>query len=220
MPLWFGRSRAPFGLHRPLFRPQAARRAVRLQVSRVDHHCLRNGRLRRQAVHHPGEDALLAPSLPAIVERLRRAILLGGIAPPQTIAIDEDYATQDATIIDPRLAMALGEEWLKTSHLRFREPEKVAHRSVSSRSLNHAETARSMGPEPRVTVLQPKPIPKIGDNRQRPSQSPPAENARNRTPSHLQTGDHAARQRPEWHSPHSAAQPGSPTRPAHASARR
>ena len=35
---------------------------------------------------------------------------LGSIAPAQTIAVDEDYAAQNAPVIDARLAMALGEE--------------------------------------------------------------------------------------------------------------
>ncbi|WP_294982849.1 hypothetical protein, partial [Tabrizicola sp.] len=48
------------------------------------------------------------------------------------------------------LAMALGKEGLQPRHLRFGQPEKVAHRSVSSQSLNHAESGRSMGPDPSV----------------------------------------------------------------------
>lgn len=70
-------------------------------------------------------------------------------------------------------------------------------------------------------VSQPKPIPKIGDNRQRPRQIPTAENALHRTRPHLKTGDHAARQGPEWHSHHSAARAWlTDTASAHASARR
>ena len=88
----------------PPFRPQAGRRAVRLQIlaqagsnqwrmpAHVDHHRLRHGRLRDEALHHPGEDALVAPPLPTIVEGLRWAILPGRIASPQAIAIDEDNA--------------------------------------------------------------------------------------------------------------------------------
>jgi hypothetical protein len=67
------------------------------------------------------------------VKGLRRAILLWRIAPPQAIAIDEDYPAQHTPVIDTRLAMALGEEGLEPSHLRVGQPEKVAHRSVSLR---------------------------------------------------------------------------------------
>ena len=123
---------------------------MRLEIGRVDHHRPRNGRLGGQALHHPGEDALVAPSLPTVVEGLRRAIFLGGISPPQAIAIDEDYATQDPSVIDARLTVALGKEGLQARHLRVRQPEKVAHRSVSLRRLNHAAAASSMGPEPRA----------------------------------------------------------------------
>ena len=62
-----------------------------------------------QAFHHPGEDALVPPPLPAVVRRLRRAIFLGRIAPPQAVAIDEYYPAQDMPVIDARLAVAFGE---------------------------------------------------------------------------------------------------------------
>lgn len=72
---------------------------------------------------------------------------------------------QDPPIIDTRSAMALRKEGLKSRHLGVRQPEEVAHRSVSSRSLNHAKAATSIGPEPgpsRITLkdngkIQPKP---------------------------------------------------------------
>lgn len=66
---------------------------------------IRNRCLRLKAGHHAREDALLAP---AVVVRLGRAVFLGGIAPRQAIAIDEDYATQNTPAIDARLAMAHG----------------------------------------------------------------------------------------------------------------
>ena len=102
---------------------------MRLQIGRVYHHRLRNGRLGGQAFHHPGEDAFLAPALPTILEGLRWTILLGRIAPPQAIAIDEDNAAQDTKIINPRTTMALGKERAKARHLRFGQPEQGAHRS-------------------------------------------------------------------------------------------
>jgi hypothetical protein len=111
---------------------------VRLEIGRVDHHRLRNGGFAGQPIHHPGEDPFVTPPLPAVVEGLVRAIFLRRIAPTQAIAIDEDYPAQHTTVIDERLAMALGEEGLKPRHLRIGQPEKVAHRSVSLRSLNHA----------------------------------------------------------------------------------
>jgi hypothetical protein len=52
-------------------------------------------------------------------------MLLGRIAQPQTIEIDEDNAAQPATVIDPRLAMALGKDRVQPCHLRVRQPEKV-----------------------------------------------------------------------------------------------
>ena len=43
------------------------------------------------------------------------------------IAIDENNPTQDATIIDPRLAMRSGKEGFEALNLRRRQPVKVAH---------------------------------------------------------------------------------------------
>ena len=119
----------------------------------IDHHRLRGGGLRGQAFHHPGEDTFVAPALPSVVKGLRRAILLGRITPPQAIAIDEDNATQNATIIDARLTMALGKEGLQPRQLRVGQPEKVAKRPVTLRRLNHAARARSMGPDPKLHPL-------------------------------------------------------------------
>ena len=104
----------------------------------VDHHRFRDGGLGGQPSHHPGEDPLVAPPLPTIVEGLRRNILPRRIAPPQAIAVDENYAAQHPQIIDTGLAMALGKEGPQPRHLRFCLPEKVAHLSVSSQRLNHA----------------------------------------------------------------------------------
>lgn len=126
---------------------------MRLQVSRVDHHRLRDGSLSGQAIHHPGEDPPVAPPLPSIVEGLRRAVFFRRIAPPQPIAIDKDYAAQHPPVIDARLTVALGKEGLQTGHLRVGQPEKVAHDPVFLRSLNQAASARSTGPDPRGTSV-------------------------------------------------------------------
>jgi hypothetical protein len=48
--------------------PQAGRRALRLQIDRVDHDRLRRGARGRQSFHYAEEDTPLAPSLPPIVE--------------------------------------------------------------------------------------------------------------------------------------------------------
>ena len=72
------------------------------------------------------------------------------ITPTQVITIYEDNATQHGTIIDARLAMTFGKEALRPRHLRVGQPEKVAYRSVSLQGLNHAASARSMGPDPSI----------------------------------------------------------------------
>lgn len=81
----------------------SGRRAVCLQVDRVDHHRLRNGCFGGQAIHHTDEDIFVAPPLPTVVKGLRRPIIRRS-ASPQTIAVDEDFAAQHPLVIDARLA--------------------------------------------------------------------------------------------------------------------
>src|SRR3546814_1300977 len=118
----------------PPFYPKAGCRAVRFEIGRVDHDRLAFGSLRcRQAFHHADEDAFVAPPLPAIVERLCRAIFSRRIPPPQPITIDEDDTAQNAPVINPRTAMALRKIGLKTRHLLVRQPIQITHHSGSSR---------------------------------------------------------------------------------------
>jgi hypothetical protein len=96
---------------------------MRLQVGRVDHDGLLLGTFGGQSFHHPGEDPHVTPPLPSVVEGLRRAIFTRRIAPPQAIAIDEDYTAQDPPIIDARLTVALWKERFQPLHLLVRQPE-------------------------------------------------------------------------------------------------
>ncbi len=98
-----------------------------LQVGGIAHHGLLFTVFGGQTRHHPGEDAFVAPPLPTVIERLVWAIGRRGIAPSQPIAINEDNAAQHTSIIDAWFAMGLGEEGLKTRHLRIAQPEKIRH---------------------------------------------------------------------------------------------
>ena len=80
---------------------------MRLQIGRVDHDRLVFGALGGEADQDPSEDPVVAPAFPAVVEGLRRAVFLRRVAPAQPIAIDEDYAAQNATIINAGLAVTL-----------------------------------------------------------------------------------------------------------------
>lgn len=100
---------------------------MRFEICGIDHDRLGFRALSGQTRHDAGEHAHLAPLLPAIIQCLVRAVFLGRITPPQPIAIYEDYATQNAPVINARYAMALGEEGFQTLHLRVSQPEKIAH---------------------------------------------------------------------------------------------
>src|SRR3546814_3950141 len=110
----------------------------------VDHDRLALWRLRcGQALHHADEDAFVAPPLPAIIKRLRRAILPRRITPPEPIAVDEDDPAQNPSIVDPLAAMALRKIRLKTRHLLVRQPIQITHHS-GPRSEEHTSELQSL----------------------------------------------------------------------------
>lgn len=100
---------------------------MRLEIGRGDHHGATFGLNGGQALHHPDEDARLAPPLPAIVQRLVQSIDRRLIAPAQPVTIDEDDPAQHPAIIHPRLAVALGETGPPASHLLVCQPIQIAH---------------------------------------------------------------------------------------------
>ena len=77
----------PIWRPRPLFHPKARRRAMCLEICRVDHDRLVLGTLGGQAEHDPGKDAVFAPPLPTVVEGLGRTVFLRRVKPPQPIEI-------------------------------------------------------------------------------------------------------------------------------------
>jgi hypothetical protein len=98
--------------------------------------------------------SLSGPTLDA-VKGLRRTVLPRCIAPPQPVAIYEDYPAQNPPSIHAWLAMALRKERPQPLHLLVRQPEKIAHHyPLQFGSLNHAvreASRRSMGPDPSLT---------------------------------------------------------------------
>ena len=103
---------------------------MRFEISRIDHDRLALSTLARQTIHHRDEDPFVAPSLPAVVERLCRTVFPRRIAPPQPVAIDEDNAAQHAAIINPRLAMTPRKKRLKPRYLLIRQPYKTLMSSL------------------------------------------------------------------------------------------
>ena len=112
-----------------------------LQVGGVNHDRLLFTVVSGQADHHPGKDTLVAPPFPTVVEGLVGAVFPGGVPPPQPIAIDEDYSTQNPTVIDPRFAVGLGKVGLKTRHLSIAQPEEIRH--VTARFSNRESRDRA-----------------------------------------------------------------------------
>jgi len=82
---------------------------VRLRVGSIDLDRLVICPVSRKAVHHPSENTHDAPTLPPIVERLVRAILLWSIPPAQAVTVDENNPAQHTTVINTRPAVAFRE---------------------------------------------------------------------------------------------------------------
>ena len=105
-----------------------------LEIGRVDHDGLALCSLRHsQAFHHLEKDALVTPTFPAVIKRLGGAIFLWRIAPPEAVAVDENDAAQNASIINALATMALGEVRLKASHLLVRQPKQITHQQAPIR---------------------------------------------------------------------------------------
>ncbi|OAG71659.1 hypothetical protein A0J51_03154 [Gluconobacter japonicus] len=100
---------------------------MRLEIRRINHNRLRLGFRSRQAIHHPHENAHVAPTLPAIVERFVRTVFPGRITPAHTIAVHKNDAAQHTAVINARFAVALGKKRPQTFHLFVRQPKQVAH---------------------------------------------------------------------------------------------
>jgi hypothetical protein len=88
-------------------------------------------RFASQPPHDLREDAHVAPPFPAVVERFVRPVFLRGITPAQAIAINEDNAAQNASVIYTRHTTALRKVRAKTRHLIFAQPVKIAHKNPS-----------------------------------------------------------------------------------------
>ena len=96
-----------------------------LKVGCVDHDRLRLGASCSQTFHHSREHTGLAPTLPPIVQRLVWPIGAGRISPAQPIAVDEDDAAQNPSVVHPRPAVALGKERPQPLNLLIRQPKQA-----------------------------------------------------------------------------------------------
>jgi hypothetical protein len=110
-----------------------------LQAGVVEHDRLDLGPFCRKTRHNSGKHTQIAPSLPTVIQDLLRAVFTGRVIPPQPIVIDEDYAAENAPVINARFARLsgnrspgsisdlphLGEEGLQTSHQGVGQPERL-----------------------------------------------------------------------------------------------
>ncbi len=132
--------RRPPGRLAAPFRPQAGRRAARLERGRSDHRRIRDGGLGGRPSHRPGEDPRSWLHADQWLSPLTSTAFTGcrgsskGHVPlahraTASIAVDEDHPARHPPVMDARFAFAgspLGKEGLQPCHLRFFQPEEVA----------------------------------------------------------------------------------------------
>ena len=128
LPLAKGRTGDPANL-----RPQARSHPVCVQASRGGQSC-----------HHGEENTSFPPPLPSVLERPVWTILPRRIAPAQPVAVHESDAGQRQPIINPWLAVAVGDVRLKPRHLLVRQSKKPFIRS-SLASPEHDRDAQING---------------------------------------------------------------------------
>jgi hypothetical protein len=95
---------------------------VGLEIGRLNHDGLGLDLLGGYALHHPGEYAHVAPSLPAVIQCLVRPVFPRRIPPAQAVPVDENDPAQNAPVIDLGLVVTLGEIGRRTYHLPVHQP--------------------------------------------------------------------------------------------------
>lgn len=117
----------------------------------IDHDRLVFGAPSGQAHHDPGEDPVVAPALPPVVEGLRRAVFLRRVILPQTTVIDEDNPAQNVTVIDAELPLLFEKKGLRRTICVSVNQNRLVIDQVSLDGLNHDIRLKSMRPEPSET---------------------------------------------------------------------
>ena len=99
---------------------RSSRRAMGLQMGRVDHESIGFPALGNQGGENLVKHAKPTPSDEAVIDRLGRPIFGRRITPAQPILDYEDDAADDLPIINPRHPVRQRKIQLNTAHLRLR----------------------------------------------------------------------------------------------------
>lgn len=117
-----------------------------LEIGCVDHDGLLFTVRGHQTRHYPGEDALIAPPLPAIVECLVGAIGCRRITPSQAVAIDEDNPlnTRRSSMRVCRVISGGRAQGAPSAHPLARKGQICS--PLDFRTVNHDPMRKSRGP--------------------------------------------------------------------------
>ena len=122
---------------RPLFE-QVRRRAMGLEMRRVDHAPLRLRPLSGETGEDAVKDAEPAPADEAVIERFVRAIVLGRVFPLQAVADDVDNAAHHTPVIDPRHAMLELKMRRYPRHLALAQQKQITHHGILPDTVHHS----------------------------------------------------------------------------------
>lgn len=121
-----------------------------IQAGRIVHHRRPVAMPGSQTCQDPGEDALIAPPLPAVVRGLVRSVLLGCISPAQPIAINEGNSAQHRSIIHAWLAVGFGKKGRRRAVSASLSQKRSDMSPLCFRVPAHALPLKSTGPGPRL----------------------------------------------------------------------
>ena len=114
-------------VHAPLLHRKAGRRAMNFEICCVDLKCLLFTKIKGQTNQYLGEDALISPPLPTIVQRVVRPAFLGCSAPSQTDAIDKNIPTQNQSGVNTRFTVSFGKKGSRQAICSSHNQKKVRH---------------------------------------------------------------------------------------------
>lgn len=108
-------------------------RAVRLDVGAVDGGAFGDCARRRERLDQFSPEPFARPTVEAVVDRGRRAIVARAIAPPAADLENVDDAGDHSTIIDPASpALVPRQQGLNDRPLLVRQPKQAPHSSLQS----------------------------------------------------------------------------------------
>ena len=123
---------------------------VALAQAHIDHHSLLFAVFGGQAGHHPGEDTLVAPPFPTVVQRLMRPIASGASRHRKPLRLMKIIPLNTRRSSTRGLPCDLGKKGSRRAICSSLNQKRSDMVTARFRTVNLAHKRKSMGPEPKV----------------------------------------------------------------------